>query len=272
MADHGVPVLRWEDSSDGPMLVLLDQTKLPAEEVELVCRDVPALVAAIRALSVRGAPLLGVAGGYGIALAAARGHDVAEAAERLASARPTAVNLAAGVRRVERAHRAAVEGTAATGQAAAAALAEARLLHEEDAQASARMAQLGRDLLGELVPSKGLRLLTHCNTGILVSGGQGTAFAVISAVHNAGELARLWVDETRPLLQGARLTAYEATREGMAYRVLVDSAAGSLFAAGEVDAVLIGADRIAADGSVANKVGSYPLAVLARYHRVPFVV
>lgn len=272
MADHGVPVLRWAELPEGPKLVLLDQTRLPAEEVELACEDVPALVAAIRDLSVRGAPLLGVAGGYGVALAAARGHDVAEAADRLASARPTAVNLAAGVRRVEAAYRAAADEGDATERSAAVALAEARALHEEDAEASTCMAQLGRELLGELLPEGRLRLLTHCNTGMLVSGGRGTAFAVISAVHSAGGLRRLWVDETRPLLQGARLTAYEATREGMAYSVLADSAAGSLFAAGEVDAVLIGADRIAADGSVANKVGSYPLAVLARHHGVPFVV
>ncbi|MFC4497726.1 S-methyl-5-thioribose-1-phosphate isomerase [Streptomyces ovatisporus] len=273
MADHGVPVLRWEESAERPpKLVLLDQTRLPAEEVELACKDVPDLVAAIGALSVRGAPLLGVAGGYGVALAAALGGDVAQAADRLASARPTAVNLAAGVRRVERAYKAATDGGAGEDGAAAAALAEARALHEEDAEASARMARLGRELLGELVPGRRLRLLTHCNTGTLVSGGKGTAFAVVSAVHDAGDLQQLWVDETRPLLQGARLTAYEAVRERMPYSVLADSAAGSLFAAGEVDAVLIGADRIAADGSVANKVGSYPLAVLARHHGVPFVV
>lgn len=273
MADDGVPVLRWQESPAGPVLVLLDQTRLPAEEVELVCADVPALVEAIQALSVRGAPLLGVAGGYGVALAAARGDDVADAAARLASARPTAVNLAAGVRRVEHACRAAAAGEGASrGEAAAVALAEARSLHEEDAEASGRMARLGRELLDELVPAGRLRLLTHCNTGILVSGGQGTAFAVVSALHGAGRLERLWVDETRPLLQGARLTAYEATREGMAYSVLADGAAGSLFAGGKVDAVLIGADRIAADGSVANKVGSYPLAVLSRHHGVPFIV
>ncbi|OEV14212.1 initiation factor 2B subunit alpha [Streptomyces nanshensis] len=273
MADHGVPVLRWADSPEGPVLLLLDQARLPAEEAELACRDVQDLVGAIRALSVRGAPLLGVAGGYGVALAAARGHDVAEAADRLASARPTAVNLAAGVRRVERAYQRAAAGEGADGgRAAAAALSEARALHEEDAEASERMAQLGHDLLRKLVPRKPLRLLTHCNTGFLVSGGRGTAFAVVSQVHAAGELRRLWVDETRPLLQGARLTAYEAMREDMPFSVLADGAAGSLFAAGEVDAVLIGADRISADGSVANKVGSYPLAVVARHHGVPFVV
>jgi methylthioribose-1-phosphate isomerase len=272
MADHGVPALRWEERPEGPMLVLLDQTRLPAEEVELVCTDVPALVTAIRALSVRGAPLLGVAGGYGVALAAARGFDVSDAAEQLAHARPTAVNLALGVRRVERAYRSAVDAGGGPEESAGAALAEARALHQADAEASDRMAELGRGLLSELLPGGGLRILTHCNTGILVSGGRGTAFAAIASVQRAGELRRLWVDETRPLLQGARLTAYEAAREGMAYSVLADNAAGSLFAAGEVDAVLIGADRIAADGSVANKVGSYPLAVLARHHGVPFVV
>ncbi|MEE1937824.1 S-methyl-5-thioribose-1-phosphate isomerase [Streptomyces sp. TRM 70361] len=267
-----VPALRWEEPPEGPVLVLLDQTRLPAEEVELVCTDVPVLVEAIRSLAVRGAPLLGLAGAYGVALAAARGYDVTDAAEQLAHARPTAANLAHGVRRAERAFRAAVDGGAGYEEAAAVTLAEARALHREDAEASERMAGHGLALLGELLPGGGHRVLTHCNTGTLVSGGGGTAFGVVRAVHRAGELRRLWVDETRPLLQGARLTAYEAAREGMAYTLLTDSAAGSLFAAGEVDAVLVGADRIAADGSVANKVGTYPLAVLARYHHVPFVV
>ncbi|MFG2860916.1 S-methyl-5-thioribose-1-phosphate isomerase [Streptomyces sioyaensis] len=266
-----IPSLRWEEPPEGPVLVLLDQTRLPAEEVELVCTDVPALVQAIRTLAVRGAPLLGIAGAYGVALAAARGFDVEEAVEALAQARPTAVNLGYGVRRAAAAYRAAaVDGSGA--QAAAAALAEARAVHAEDIEASTRMAEHGLALLGELLPGGGHRILTHCNTGALVSGGEGTALAVARAAHRAGELRRLWVDETRPLLQGARLTAYEAARAGMAYTVLSDGAAGSLFAGGEVDAVLIGADRIAADGSVANKVGSYPLAVLARYHHVPFVV
>ncbi|WP_093849781.1 S-methyl-5-thioribose-1-phosphate isomerase [Streptomyces pini] len=267
-----VPSLRWEEPPEGPVVVLLDQTRLPAEEVELVCTDVPALVEAIRSLAVRGAPLLGLAGAYGVALAAARGYDVTDAAEQLRHARPTAVNLGYGVSRAERAFRVAADGGAGYERAAAAALAEARALHREDAAASERMAAHGLALLGELLPGGGYRVLTHCNTGALVSGGGGTAFGVVRAAHRAGELRRLWVDETRPLLQGARLTAYEAAREGMAYTVLADNAAGSLFAAGEVDAVLIGADRIAADGSVANKIGSYPLAVLARYHHVPFVV
>ncbi len=272
MVDQYVPALRWEEPPEGPVVVLLDQTRLPADEVELVCTDVSALVGAVRRLAVRGAPVLGLAGAYGVALAAARGYDVGEAARQLSGARPTAVNLAHGVDRAVRAHRAALSRGADPGKAAAATLEEARALHREDAEASACMAGNGRVLLEELLPGGGLRLLTHCNTGMLVSGGGGTAFGVVRAVHRGGELRRLWVDETRPLLQGARLTSYEAAREEMPYSVLTDGAAGSLFAAGEVDAVLVGADRIAADGAVANKVGSYPLAVLARYHGVPFVV
>ncbi|MFF5842068.1 S-methyl-5-thioribose-1-phosphate isomerase [Streptomyces massasporeus] len=267
-----IPALRWEEPPEGPVLVLLDQTRLPAEEVERVCTDASALVEAIRSLAVRGAPLLGIAGAYGVALAAMRGFDVDEAAAALAGARPTAVNLAVGVRRAHSAHEAALAKGGDVRQAAAAALAAARQLHREDAEASGRMAQHGLALLDELLPGGGHRVLTHCNTGSLVSGGEGTAFAVALAAHRTGRLRRLWVDETRPLLQGARLTAYEAARSGMAYTLLTDNAAGSLFAAGEVDAVLIGADRITADGSVANKVGSYPLAVLARYHHVPFIV
>ena len=267
-----IPAIRWDEPPEGPVLVLLDQTRLPAEEVELVCTDAPALVEAIRSLAVRGAPLLGIAGAYGVALAAARGFDVDDAATALAGARPTAVNLAVGVRRAQSAYRAELARSGDVGEAAVAALTAARALHREDAEASARMAKRGLALLDELLPGGGHRILTHCNTGSLVSGGEGTAFAVALAAQRAGRLRRLWVDETRPLLQGARLTAYEAARTGMAYTLLTDNAAGSLFAAGEVDAVLIGADRIAADGSVANKVGSYPLAVLARYHHVPFIV
>ncbi|WP_406304739.1 S-methyl-5-thioribose-1-phosphate isomerase [Streptomyces sp. NBC_00885] len=267
-----LPALRWDEPPEGPVLVLLDQTRLPADEVELVCTDVPALVRAIQTLVVRGAPLLGIAGAYGVALAAVRGYDVEESAELLERARPTAVNLAYGVRRAVAAYRMAVDKGADAEQAAHAALSTAKALHQEDAEASDRMAEHGLVLLDELLPGGGHRILTHCNTGALVSGGEGTAFAVALRAHRAGRLRRLWVDETRPLLQGARLTAYEAARSGMPYTLLTDSAAGSLFAAGEVDAVLIGADRIAADGSVANKVGSYPLAVLAKYHHVPFIV
>ncbi|WTW95142.1 S-methyl-5-thioribose-1-phosphate isomerase [Streptomycetaceae bacterium NBC_01309] len=249
----------------GPAVVLLDQTRLPHEEVRLVCSDVPTLVDAVRRLVVRGAPVLGIVGAYGVALAAARGDDVKAAVEDIAQARPTAVNLGWGARR-------AFAAWEASGGDALAALREARVVHDEDARASAAMAAHGAAYAGALVADRPLRVLTHCNTGALVSGGEGTALAVVRELHRAGRLGRLWVDETRPLLQGARLTAYEAAQTGMPYSVLSDNAAGSLFAAGEVDLVAVGADRIAADGATANKVGTYPLAVLARHHGVPFVV
>jgi methylthioribose-1-phosphate isomerase len=248
--------LRWLDPPEGPAIALLDQTRLPDEEVTLVCRDVPSLVAAIKSLAVRGAPLLGIAGGYGVALAAALGADVQAAAEEVIHARPTAVNLGWAARRVLAAY---TEGRDP--------LAEAHAIAAEEAQASVRMGEYGLTL----VPPDA-RILTHCNAGALAAGGEGTALALVAAAHRAGRLKHLWVDETRPLLQGARLTAYEARRHGMPYAVLPDNAAGSLFAAGEVDLVVVGADRIARDHSVANKVGTYPLAVLAHHHGVPFIV
>jgi len=262
-------VLRWLEPPDGPAVVLLDQTRLPAEEVYLTCRDVAALDDAIRRLAVRGAPMLGLAGAFGVALAAYRGDDVAAAAARLSRARPTAVNLSWGAGRALAVYEAARQATPdhAKRLAAQAALGEARSIAAADAAASAAIAAHGL----ALVPDQA-RILTHCNTGALVSAGEGTAFAIALAAHRTGRLARLWVDETRPLLQGARLTAYEAGKAGMSYAVLPDSAAASLMAAGRVDLVLTGADRVAADGSVANKVGTYALAVLARHHRVPFVV
>src|SRR5882757_2358867 len=270
-----VPTLQWLDPPRGPAVALLDQTRLPAEEKVVTCENVPELVDAIRRLVIRGAPALGVAGAFGVALAACRGDDVVAAARLLGEARPTAVNLAWGTGRALAAYQAAL-GRAADPEhqdqdpqrlAAGAALDEARAIAADDAAASAAMARHGLGLIPE-----GARILTHCNTGSLVSAGAGTAFAVIMAAHRAGRLTRLYVDETRPLLQGARLTAYEARRAGIDYAVLADSAAAGLLASGAVDVVLTGADRIAADGSVANKVGTYSLAVLAKYHHVPLVV
>lgn len=262
--------LRWVEPPAGPAIELLDQTRLPATETLLMCTSVDQLVDAISRLVVRGAPLLGVAGAFGVALAATRGDDVAAAAAAIAGARPTAVNLGWGVGQALAAYRtAAAEANPVPGLTAGAeaALRVARTIAADDAAASAAMARHGLSL----VPP-GARILTHCNTGQLVSAGAGTAFAVILAAHRAGRLARLWVDETRPLLQGARLTAWEARRAGIPHALLPDGAAASLMAAGEVDLVLTGADRIVADGSVANKIGTYGLAVLARHHNVPFVV
>ena len=247
-----LPSVAWRDGA----VELLDQTALPAAERVVRCADVGTLVAAIQRLVVRGAPALGVAGAYGVALALRDPAGVEAAAERIAAARPTAVNLRRGVEHALAAVRAGRDPVAAADELAAA-----------DAAASRAMVAYGIDLL-----PAGARVLTHCNTGSLVSAGDGTAYAVARAAHAAGRLVRLWVDETRPLLQGTRLTAWEAARDGLPYAVLPDNAAGSLFAAGEVDVVLVGADRVCADGSVANKVGTYPLAVLARAHDVPFVV
>jgi methylthioribose-1-phosphate isomerase len=264
-----IAALRWIDPPAGPAIELLDQTRLPAVETFVTCDDIPSLVAAIRALVVRGAPLLGIAGAYGVALAAARDDDVPAAAQALAEARPTAVNLGWGARLALDAYLQALqsENPGAEQYAARAAFLQAQSIADADQRACDRMAAHG---LG-LIPS-GARILTHCNTGSLVTAGEGTAFGVALAAHRAGKLAMLWIDETRPLLQGARLTAYEAGRAGLPHRVLADSAAASLMAAGQVDVVAVGADRIAADGSVANKVGTYALAVLARHHEVPFVV
>lgn len=266
-----IPPLRWIDPPEGPAIALLDQTRLPAEETIVTCADVPALVDAISRLVVRGAPILGVAGAFGVGLAAYRGDDVAAAAAAIERARPTAVNLGWGVRRALAAYQQAVAAPDGDDdprrRAARAAVAQARSIAAQDAAASAAMARHGLSLVPEQAG-----VLTHCNTGALVSAGEGTAFAVVLAAHRAGRLRRLWIDETRPLLQGARLTTYEAGRAGLPHALLADAAAASLLAAGEVDVVLTGADRIAADGSVANKVGTYGLAVLARHHHVPFVV
>jgi methylthioribose-1-phosphate isomerase len=262
--------LRWLDPPAGPAIELLDQTKLPQVEATITCTDVPTLVDAIRRLAVRGAPMLGIAGAYGVALAAARGDDVAAATTAIADARPTAANLGWAARLTLDAYLRARDTDKDDGGenfAVASALAAARSIEDADRAACDQMAAAGLTLVPD-----GAKILTHCNTGSLVTAGHGTAFGLIKHARSAKKLAMLWIDETRPLLQGSRLTAYEAQRDGMPYRVLADSAAASLMAAGEVDLVVVGADRIAADGSVANKVGTYALAVLARHHQVPFVV
>lgn len=265
--------LRWDASPDGPVLVILDQTDLPGEEHEVACTTLPTLVEAIRRQAVRGALLLGLAGAYGVALAAARGVEVQDAAEQLVRARPGAVQLEAGVRRAHDAYLAHLRSHPGDERGAArAALEAARALHRAQEDASAALARNGLAVLDELVPGGGLRLLTHCETGPLSSGGDGTAFAVALAAHRQTRLRCLWVAETRPLLNGSRLTAYEAERVGLPHTLLADSAVGALLATGDVDAVLVGADRVAADGRTLTTVGGYPMAVLAERHGVPFVV
>jgi methylthioribose-1-phosphate isomerase len=255
----------------GGAVVIIDQTALPHEVRSLTLSDVDALADAIRRLAVRGAPALGAAGALGVLLALrqarAEGWDgagLAAALDRLRRARPTAVNLAWGVDRVAARLR---EGEAAV-------TAEALAVLDEDVAVNRAMGERGADLVESLcgAPAGGLRLHTHCNAGGLAAVEVGTALEVVRALHARGQVGRVYADETRPLLQGSRLTAWELERMGAAYRLVVDGAGPSLIARGLVDAVVVGSDRIAASGDVANKIGTYPLALAAARSRIPFVV
>jgi methylthioribose-1-phosphate isomerase len=251
-------------SWDGARLKILDQTLLPFEERVLELYGAADTAAAIRRLSVRGAPLIGVAAAYGLAMEVAERptpESLQAGWKLLRDARPTAANLAWAVDRVRDAARAA-----GPNGMARAARAEAEAIHAEEDEASARMAAHGADLL-----SGARRVLTHCNTGALAAGGRGTALAVILELADRGNV-RVLVNETRPLLQGSRLTVWELRRAGVEHELLADAAAAGLIARGEVDAVVVGCDRVAANGDVANKVGTYPLALAARAAGIPFVV
>ncbi len=256
--------MRTIDWVDGAVEIV-DQTALPLQTRMLRLSTVDDLVDAVRRLAVRGAPALGVAGAMGVALAAREyaGDERAlvEAVRRLRTARPTAVNLARGVDRA----------AAVLAQGHEAVLAEALRVRDEEIHSSAEMARLGADLLLELA-GPAPRVLTHCNTGGLATVVGGTALAVVVELHRRGALGGVIASETRPLLQGARLTAWELGQLGIAYRVAVDGAGPFLMARGEVDAVILGADRICANGDVVNKVGSYAHALGAQAAGIPFVV
>lgn len=232
-------------------VVLLDQRRLPDEEVELRCTSVAAVADAIRSLAIRGAPAIGIAAAYGLALAASRDEDLDVACDELASTRPTAVNLTWALAEMR---------SDPTPE-------RARALHEAEVDRCRRMAAHGAELV-----ATGSRVLTHCNTGGLATGGYGTALGAIRAAWERGLVDHVWVDETRPLLQGARLTAWELGKLGIPFAVIADSAAASLMAAREVDSVFTGADRIAANGDTANKIGTYGLAVAASHHDIPLHV
>lgn len=251
---------------------LLDQTRLPQQEAYIETADYRQVAAAIRELKVRGAPLIGIAAAYGLALAARSIETedreeflarLARAAGELRATRPTAVNLSWALKRL----LALAQAAASPEEAKEALVGEALRLQREDAEANRRLGALG----AELLPEEAV-VLTHCNTGWLASGGYGTALGVIRAAWERGRLAHVYTTETRPLLQGARLNAWELAGDGIAVTLIADSAAGWLLRRGEIDAVVVGADRIAANGDVANKIGTYSLAVLARENRVPFYV
>jgi methylthioribose-1-phosphate isomerase len=261
-------IIRLEDDA----VVLLDQTLLPAVRRDRRCDTVDQLIAAIAELAVRGAPLLGVAGAMGVWLAslAAPEHPqglrqyVAQEAERIATARPTAVNLRWGVsealRELERPWTNIAE---ARGRLRAVA----ERVHRDEVARCRAIGAHGGDVLGSVA-----RVITQCNAGGLATGGYGTALGVIAAVSGRVSDLHVWVPETRPLLQGARLTAFELAEAGIAHTVVTDNACAALFAEGSVDAVVVGADRIAVNGDTANKIGTYALAVLAHHHDVPFYV
>ena len=250
---------------DGRTLNLIDQRRLPLEERWLAIQDIDGVIAAIADLVVRGAPAIGITAAYGAVIAArARRSDLAgwrEDMARLARARPTAVNLAWAVDQM-------TALVAAHGRLDADVLeAEAYAIHRDDIEANRAMAEAGSALI-----EPGSGVLTHCNTGSLATGGIGTALGVVVAGARAGRVERVFADETRPWLQGSRLTAWELDRAGVPFQVIVEGAAAALMASGQVQWVITGADRIAANGDVANKIGTYALAVLARHHGVRMMV
>ena len=256
----------------GDSVRLLDQRKLPSEVVFLDLGDWREVAQAIKDMTVRGAPAIGVAGAYGVALGALgiKATDkkrflteLGDVMEGIVGTRPTAVNLSAAVSRM----RVVVEGGGDVKAIKAALVAEAKLIHAGEEESTRRLSFLGAELIKD-----GSVLLTHCNAGPLATAGYGTALGVIIAAKNQGKRVRVFADETRPLLQGARLTAWELLQEDIPVTVITDSMSGSFLKSGEIDCVIVGADRIASNGDVANKIGTYNVAVLAKENKVPFYV
>jgi methylthioribose-1-phosphate isomerase len=272
---------RWVDGR----LLLVDQRRLPDELVEVICDTAGDVAAAIRDMVIRGAPAIGQAAAYGMVLGVDelrrdgangltredRDAIIRSAAETLRAARPTAVDLGWAIDRMSARYEAVGGAEADADVVVDALVAEADAIATEAMLEQATLARYGAALMPER-RGRALRLLTHCNTGPLAAGQVGTAIGVVQRLHSDGVPLHVWVDESRPYLQGARLTAWELGRAGVPHAVIADAAAGSLMARGEVDAVIVGADRVAANGDVANKIGTYPLAVVAQRHGVPFYV
>ena len=267
-----LPTIGREDG----VVVMVDQRKLPAREVYVRCRTARDVAKAIRSMVIRGAPAIGVAAAMGVALELGRSTasgttqlatEFYRACDLLAATRPTAVNLFWAIDRMKRVFAEAMRAGASTDELKTTVDAEATHVHDEDV-ASCR--ELGRHG-AEVVPSDA-RVLTHCNAGALATGGYGSALGVVRAAVEAGKRVAVFADETRPFLQGGRLTAWELVRDGIETTVITDGMAGALMLSGRVDLVVVGADRIAANGDVANKIGTYTVAVLAKEHGVPFYV
>ncbi len=267
-----LPTIAWQDSD----IVMIDQRKLPAAEVYVTCRGVNAVAKAIKTMVIRGAPAIGVCAAMGLALGAERSKatgtkqfttEFQRNCDLLAATRPTAVNLFWAIERMKRSFSDGALAGESVDQLKARLRVEADRIHDDDLASCRAIGAHG----ATLVPAEA-RILTHCNAGALATAGYGTALGVIRAAVAAGKKVRVVADETRPFLQGARLTAWELVKDGIDTTVITDNMAGALMRAGDIDLVVVGADRIAANGDTANKIGTYTVAVLAREHGIPFYV
>jgi methylthioribose-1-phosphate isomerase len=267
-----LPTIDWQDDT----IVMVDQRKLPAQELYVRCRTAQEVAKAIRTMIIRGAPAIGVAAAMGIALGVKKSKatgttqlavEFQKICDLMSATRPTAVNLFWAITRMKRAFAEGAQGGESPEELAVRLEREARAIHDEDVASCRAMGMHG----AAVVPDQA-RVLTHCNAGALATAGYGSALGVIRAAVEKGKKIAVFADETRPFMQGARLTAWELIRDGIDTTVITESMAGPLMRAGEIDLVVVGADRIAANGDVANKIGTYTVAVLAREHNVPFYV
>jgi len=267
-----LPTIDWQ----GDAIIMVDQRKLPGQELYVRCRTAQEVARAIRTMVIRGAPAIGVSAAMGIALGMRRSTakgtkqfavEFQKICEMMANTRPTAVNLFWAIDRMKRVFAEAAQAGKSTEEIADRLELEARAIHDEDVANCRTMGAFGADVVPD-----GARVLTHCNAGALATAGYGSALGVIRAAVEKGKRISVFADETRPFLQGARLTAWELVRDGINTTVITESMAGPLMRAGEIDMVVVGADRIAANGDTANKIGTYTVAVLAREHKIPFYV
>ena len=267
-----LPTIAWQDDN----IVMVDQRKLPADEIYVTCRNVNDVAKAIRNMVIRGAPAIGVCAAMGLALGASRSKatgtkqfttEFQKNCELLAETRPTAVNLFWAIEQMKRAFSAGALAGESVGDLKARLRTEADRIHDDDVASCRAIGANG----AALVPAEA-NILTHCNAGALATAGYGTALGVIRGAVEAGRKVRVLADETRPFLQGARLTAWELVKDGIDTTVITDNMAGAIMKAGDIDLVVVGADRIAANGDTANKIGTYSVAVLAKEHGIPFYV
>jgi len=267
-----LPTIEWKDD----VIVMIDQRKLPASEIYVSCKTAQEVARAIKTMVIRGAPAIGVAAAMGIALGMRRSKatgtkqfatEFQKLCDLMAATRPTAVNLFWAIERMKRVFADAAQGGCSVDEIKQRLEADARRIHDEDVESCRTMGAFG----AELVPAEAC-ILTHCNAGALATAGYGTALGVVRAAAERGKKVTVLADETRPFLQGARLTAWELVKDGIDTTVITDNMAASMMRLGQVDLVVVGADRIAANGDVANKIGTYGVAVLAREHGIPFYV